>query len=580
MANSRETSPTRSQLSSMKRGSFSNGQQRRPPINPSGRPILAQKILLQNREAEQALTDALSPDDPDLSADYGRMHRKISRDESDESEASSVCSERSFDRTNDSYSWNGSRSRLDSFRAPITDIEVIIQLCGSTHWSERKDGLVNLTQYFSDGKILTANQLKCVLELFRKMFLDTHTKVYALFLDTLNELILAHANDMHEWLFILLIRLFSKLGTDLLVSMTGKIWKTLDLVYEYFPPEVQMQMVFRILSDVVQTPNVKARTATLRFLTKLAQSYCTASQFTGNSIDADKAVSKIVQFTQDKKSKELKEQACHCLIALYNCNPPAMTALLSQLPKSVQDVARNLIQMSLRKSPSSSPMSSSSPKPMFSPQQAHNHVFGTNAGNHHMNSNHLSSPRSRQSSLEDPMNSEEIYKSLRKTTAEIQNYSFESKLDRDATSKDSGISQMGGGGIDNGQNYLLSRSIHEVANGIGEMQLEVRALSSYNGSSKTTTESNTPENTVRGVDALTATPGNTTGSGGGHSSAAITHTADGEVMIENRITENDVIKDALILTADSDPEFVKVTMNNLALCVKYGNGDLPVKYFK
>lgn len=33
---------------------------------------------------------------------------------------------------------------------------------------------------------------------------------------------------------------------------------------------------------------------------------------------------------------------------------------------------------------------------------------------------------------------------MRKTTAEIQNYSFESKLDRDTNSKDSGISQMGG----------------------------------------------------------------------------------------------------------------------------------------
>jgi CLIP-associating protein 1/2 len=43
------------------------------------------------------------------------------------------------------------------------------------------------------------------------------------------------------------------------------------------------------------------------------------------------------------------------------------------------------------------------------------------------------------------MNTEEIYKNLRKTTAEIQNYSFESKLDRDTNSKDSGISQMGDG---------------------------------------------------------------------------------------------------------------------------------------
>lgn len=41
------------------------------------------------------------------------------------------------------------------------------------------------------------------------------------------------------------------------------------------------------------------------------------------------------------------------------------------------------------------------------------------------------------------MNQDEIYKNLKKTTAEIQNYSYESKLDRDANSKDSGISQMG-----------------------------------------------------------------------------------------------------------------------------------------
>lgn len=50
-----------------------------------------------------------SPDDFDPSSEMGRLNlnRKISRDESDESEASSVCSERSFDsyRRNDvSYS--------------------------------------------------------------------------------------------------------------------------------------------------------------------------------------------------------------------------------------------------------------------------------------------------------------------------------------------------------------------------------------------------------------------------------------------------------------------------------------------
>lgn len=84
-----------------------------------------------------------------------------------------------------------------------------------------------------------------ILDLFRKMFMDSHTKVYALFLDTVNELIILHSNDLHDWLFILLTRLFNKLGAELLGSMHSKIWKTLTLVHEYFPPELQLKAVFR-----------------------------------------------------------------------------------------------------------------------------------------------------------------------------------------------------------------------------------------------------------------------------------------------------------------------------------------------
>lgn len=131
LANSRETSPTRS--ATVRRLGYMPTQTLRrpdrPPINPS-RPVLAQKILQASREAENALADALvripmmlhllyacqtielsnvcfcsqSPDDSELAHDISRLHlRKISRDESDESEASSVCSERSFDsfRRND-----------------------------------------------------------------------------------------------------------------------------------------------------------------------------------------------------------------------------------------------------------------------------------------------------------------------------------------------------------------------------------------------------------------------------------------------------------------------------------------------
>uniref|UniRef100_A0A1L8E5Z7 Putative microtubule associated-protein orbit n=2 Tax=Nyssomyia neivai TaxID=330878 RepID=A0A1L8E5Z7_9DIPT len=575
LANSRETSPTRTQSSAMKRNVYGSNP-RRPPINP-GRPLMAQKILQQSREQENALADALTPED-EISADFSRLNRKTSRDESDESEASSVCSDRSFDtfrRGGDTYSWNGSRSRLDGYRQPIEDIDSIIQYCASTHWNERKDGLVSLTQYLAEGKVLTQQQLQCVLDLFRKMFMDTHTKVYSLFLDALNEVILAHSNDLHDWLFILLTRLFLKLGTELLGSMQGKIWKTLDLVYEYFPADLQMQSVFRILVDSAQTPNMKARLSTLKFLTKLAQTYCQAVHFVIQR-PADVAIIKIVQASQDKKSMELRNQARHCIYALYNCNTQSMMTLVQSLPKEHQDNAKSVIQQYLRKgtdSPSS-PLSCTSPKPQLSP-----------SGPYSLQNN--SSPRSRQSSVEasDPMNSEEVYKSLRKTTAEIQNYSFESKLDRDANSKDSGISQMGEHvqAIQMSEQYTRTASpgtfsfapTPNATNGINGHFSVGEKEDSCNGSktqSATTTESNTPENTVR-IDTTDC-------HGKSISRADVAFDENGEIVIEKTLRESDIVKASILLNMDTPPAAVAQILSNLSACITFGNCKLPILHFK
>lgn len=57
-------------------------------------------------------------------------------------------------------------------------------------------------------------------------------------------------------------------------------------------------------------------------------------------------------------------------------------------------------------------------------------------------------PPSSNTTIDDEhLNPEEVYRSLRRTTAEIQNYSFKA-LDRDTTSQDSGISQMSAGPTD------------------------------------------------------------------------------------------------------------------------------------
>lgn len=110
------------------------------------------------------------------------------------------------------------------------DIKEIIDCCGRKHWSDRKEGLIDLQQFLINGNTLTATELRKVTDIFTKMFMDSHTKVFSLFLDTLNELIVTHNEDLNDWLYVLCTRLLNKLGTDLLGSIQNKINKTLEVV--------------------------------------------------------------------------------------------------------------------------------------------------------------------------------------------------------------------------------------------------------------------------------------------------------------------------------------------------------------
>uniref|UniRef100_A0A1A9WCV8 TOG domain-containing protein n=1 Tax=Glossina brevipalpis TaxID=37001 RepID=A0A1A9WCV8_9MUSC len=605
LANSRETSPTRSGSVIMKRSLYTTGSSRRTPErNQPTRQPAAARILQQSREAETALlADALSPEGnggieyssmADYTRDRGgsaypsssRSGRKLlSREESDDSEASSVCSERSFDSSytranNSNYSLSGSRNRLDWSwsRPPFEDIETIIQYCASTHWSERKDGLISLTQYLADGKVLTPQQLQCVLDTFRKMFMDTHTKVYSLFLETVTELILVHANDLHDWLFILLTRLFNKLGTELLNSMHGKIWKTLQVVHEYFPSDLQMKDVFRILSDSAQTPCTKTRIAIFKFLTSLANTYCKITDFPGAEDGTilpmvEKAVLKIVQLAGDQKSLELRNQARQCLIALYNLNTPQMTKVLSSLPKNYQDSAKICIQSHLRRSstsgtnsPSSSPLSNSSPKSLQSPN-----ITGPFTSLQPQ----FTSPRSRQSSANDNelilgYSEVDVQQNIQKTTEEIRNCF---------------------GSIENQYNSLSNNTNGVNYNGHLNEGVDSCASSNSKTQSATTTESNTPESTTMRLDGnlleqhhkmIASTVVTSLCQANSLPSTAVNHkfAENGEMILKGNIPESDVIKTALALTPEMPVPQVQAALNNLCVCIKCGNCELPNKHFR
>ncbi|XP_076679666.1 CLIP-associating protein isoform X4 [Andrena cerasifolii] len=401
--NSREPSPQRfgmdRSFASKIRG---RGLHMSPTDRPQSRPVMAQKMLQQSREAESALAEAFTVDNIDS---YTRTPRGKG-DHSDDSETSSICSERS----------------MDSFRRPNDDIKEIIENCAHKHWGDRKEGLIGLQHFLSNGNTLTASELRKVTDIFTKMFMDSHTKVFSLFLDTLNELVATHSEDLGDWLYVLCARLLNKLGTDLLGSIQAKIHKTLDVVRECFPGEQLLPAVMRYLTDPTQTPNSRVKVATLTFITQIAE---TAEPSALNN-SAGTALARLLDWSNDVKSQDVRRQAQNAVISLYNLNPPKVTMILAELPKYYQEAALPLVQNHLKKSSgSSNPASPGTPPPRAQSSPAR------------------SKPKGDIDNADE--NLEEVYntshRSLRRTTAEIQNYGFE-RLERATTSKDSGISNM------------------------------------------------------------------------------------------------------------------------------------------
>ena len=59
----------------------------------------------------------------------------------------------------------------------VMDVADIINNCASTHWGDRKEGLMQLHAFLRGSSMLTGSELKKIKDIFTKMFMDAHTKV-------------------------------------------------------------------------------------------------------------------------------------------------------------------------------------------------------------------------------------------------------------------------------------------------------------------------------------------------------------------------------------------------------------------
>ncbi|XP_066178349.1 CLIP-associating protein 2 isoform X8 [Sylvia atricapilla] len=416
--------------------------------------VSAMRVLNTGSDVEEAVADALKKPVRRRYESYGMYS-----DDDANSDASSACSERSYS------SRNGS---IPTYMRQTEDVAEVLNRCASTNWSERKEGLLGLQNLLKNQRTLSRVELKRLCEIFTRMFADPHSKVFSMFLETLVDFIQVHKEDLQDWLFVLLTQLLKKMGADLLGSVQAKVQKALDVTRESFPNDLQFSILMRFTVDQTQTPSLKVKVAILKYIETLAQQM-DPGDFV-NSSETRLAVSRIITWTTEPKSSDVRKAAQSVLISLFELNTPEFTMLLGALPKTFQDGATKLLHNHLRNTGNSGQGSMGSPLTRPTPRSPASWSSPLTSPTN--TSQNTLSPSAFDYDTEN-MNSEDIYSSLRGVTEAIQNFSFRSQEDmnepvkRDAKKDDgdticsaSGVVDMraGSGVSDTGRTALDNKT--------------------------------------------------------------------------------------------------------------------------
>ncbi|XP_039109645.1 CLIP-associating protein 2 isoform X13 [Hyaena hyaena] len=396
--------------------------------------VSAMRVLNTGSDVEEAVADALKKPARRRYESYG-MHS----DDDANSDASSACSERSYS------SRNGS---IPTYMRQTEDVAEVLNRCASSNWSERKEGLLGLQNLLKNQRTLSRVELKRLCEIFTRMFADPHGKrVFSMFLETLVDFIQVHKDDLQDWLFVLLTQLLKKMGADLLGSVQAKVQKALDVTRESFPNDLQFNILMRFTVDQTQTPSLKVKVAILKYIETLAKQMDPGDFI--NSSETRLAVSRVITWTTEPKSSDVRKAAQSVLISLFELNTPEFTMLLGALPKTFQDGATKLLHNHLRNTGNGTQGSMGSPLTRPTPRSPANWSSPLTSPTN--TSQNTLSPSAFDYDTEN-MNSEDIYSSLRGVTEAIQNFSFRSQEDMNEplkrdSKKEDGDSMCGGPGM-------------------------------------------------------------------------------------------------------------------------------------
>nr|XP_061808564.1 CLIP-associating protein 2-like [Nerophis lumbriciformis] len=402
--------------------------------------VSAMRVLNTGSDVEEALADALLLGDMRSKKKPARRRYEnysMYSDDDANSDASSACSERSYS------SRNG--GAIPTYMRQTEDVAEVLNRCASANWSERKEGLLGLQALLKNQRSLSRVELKRLCEIFTRMFADPHSKrdsgrvygtaesgissasfkrVFSMFLETLVDFIQVHKDDLQDWLFVLLTQLLKKMGADLLGSVQAKVQRALDVTREAFPNDLQFTILMRFTVDQTQTPNLKVKVAILRYIETLTLQM-EAPDFV-NSSETRLAVSRIITWTTDPKSSDVRKAAQAVLIALFQLNTPEFSMLLAALPKTFQDGATKLLQNHLKNTGNAAQATIGSPLTRHTPRSPASWPSPVTSPTNTSQNTPIQSAFDYDT---ENMNSEDIYSSLKGVTEAIQNFSVRSQED-------------------------------------------------------------------------------------------------------------------------------------------------------
>ncbi|CAD5122731.1 DgyrCDS11143 [Dimorphilus gyrociliatus] len=398
---SRETSPSR--------GGSTFGRERRLSSGSSKKGAACQRVPransrgLNEMQVELAFSDAVRA--------RKAAHKQYDNDDG-ESETSSICSNTSF----------GGRS---------DDIAEVVRSLESKSWSEKREGLLSLQNFIMNSRTLSDKELRKVIEVLTKLFQDQHGKVFSTLLEVLPDLVRTYTLQLSDWLYVLLTRLLTKAGSDLLNSVNSRLWKCLEVIRDCFDLENQFQNLSKFIIDQSVSPSLRVKDAVLIYMFDVVQRL--DSDVIGLNFQMTEvrlAISRLITWTSEPKSAEVRRSSAQLIVALFDANPPAFQSLISELPKPFRDPATKVLK---------------------------NHVKTASAENHgqsdissplrRFTSNRNSTGATGSTPCQDKMKPEDFYASIKQTTADIEKLHL-NRLDAgdardlhnsDTASRDSGI---------------------------------------------------------------------------------------------------------------------------------------------